>query len=752
MKHPYLLILLTFFPIVLAADCAPAPSFYGYRFLNPAMVEYDSQLSPFYESFREYYPEAGKKGTNYQKQDNLAEWHERYCEQVDITDLEKTIYGSSVNDLQELLRVLSRPKTNVASLPDRLQRNTFTNHLMRYKCTEVVEYLLFAKQAEPLVGSNRSGFKQNEPRRVDMERLIDDGLEKFRRTKSHYVRLRYAYQLIRLAHYLKEYSYVLELHDYLMPKIEADPSIIYYWIEGHRAGALQSLGNYAESAYRFSRVFANCRSKRESAYRSFKIRTDEEWQGASNLCANDGQRAMLHVLRAQNNRAIVLEEMAAIYRLDPANKALEPLLMRELKELEEDLLGLDFNPKKQLNKRANRPRPGAARRLIKLQAFVNAVVRNDDSLNPDLWKLARGVIEMLAGDYFYARQSLDKVRRSDNDSIREQAIVMTEVTNLLALSKVTDSVELYYYNLLDDEELRARYPDLRSLVNDKLEAVYYATGRKGKAALMQYGFDALQKNPELGTLTELVGMGDSLLGNRFDKLLLNRRIGENAQDDINDLLGTYYLQRGQWEAGLEVFKRIPAARRDAYGLYYPFIKQFKDRVKLRQSTNDMTQYNKVDLLERLVSLEEEAKRTLNDTIATRNYFSIGLAHYNMSYYSYNWRFSDPFRSGASGARAVKKRAPDWVFSHPEAPFGNKENFNMDRARYYFERALSRAPIKEAAAEAIYYSAKTERNQNYAAARARTFGYFQNLQEGYSDTRFYQRTVEECKTFAWFVAR
>lgn len=225
MKHPYLLILLAFFPIVLAADCAPAPSFYGYRFLNPAMVEYDSQLSPFYESFREYYPEAGKKGTNYQKQDNLAEWHERYCEQVDTVDLEKTIYGSSVNDLQELLRVLSRPKTNVASLPDRLQRNTFTNHLMRYKCTEVVEYLLFAKQAEPLVGSNRSGFKQNEPRRVDMERLIDDGLEKFRRTKSHYVRLRYAYQLIRLAHYLKEYSYVLELHDYLMPKIEADPII-----------------------------------------------------------------------------------------------------------------------------------------------------------------------------------------------------------------------------------------------------------------------------------------------------------------------------------------------------------------------------------------------------------------------------------------------------------------------------------------------------------------------------------------------
>lgn len=749
LQYPYsLLFLLLLLPALTSAQSSCAPSFYGYQFLDPTLVEYNSQLAPYYEHFRKYYPETTKTTADYQKADNLAEWYERYCEQVEITDMESIIYGNSTRKLQDLLSIMTQPKATVRNLTDDLGGNSFLRHLMKYKCTEVVEYLLYAKLVEPHVVRSGGAFQRPQASRAGMERLIDEGLEKFRRTESHYVRLRYAYQLLRLAHYLGEYAYVVELHEYLMPKVQANPSIIYYWIQGHYAGALQALGNNAESAYLYSRIFDECRSKRESAYESFRIRTDEEWRAASNLCANDRERAVLHVMRAHNSRAVVLEEMASIYLLDPDNQALEPLLMRELKELEADLLGLDFNPRKRANARANRPRPGAARRLIDLQSFVNKVVSNNDALNPELWILARGVLEMLAGDYFYARRSLAQLRTSRDDSLIQQARIFSEVTNVLALNRITDSIELYYFDLLADEELRSAYPALRPLVNDKLEAVYYATGRKGKAGLMQYGFDAIAKNPELTTITELKNMGDSLLGNRFDRILLEERIGPDARDDINDLLGTYYLQRGQWETALEVFKRIPAARRDAYGRFSPFVKQFRDRVSYSPSKTLAT-YNKVELLERLIELEAEARATTNDTIATQNYFNIGLAHYNMSYYSYNWRFADEFRSGSSGAKAARRLHPEWVFDHIDAPFGNKENFNMDRARYYFERALSRSPSREASAEATFYAAKTERNQNYAAARARSFGYFRSLRDNYAGTRFYQRAIEECRTFAWY---
>lgn len=742
-------------PALAAAECGPYYGFYGYQFLNPKVLDYDSRLAPFFLTFGGRGEDDAMSAAAVQLEDNLAEWHERYCEQVDLTDVQNLIYGNTENRLQRLLRLIGQPKARAADLPPNLRANSLAQHLLRYRCEEVVEYLIFAKRCEPLVVANANVFSPPNSRREDMERLIDEGLTRFKSLKSHYVRLRYAYQLIRLAHYLKEYAYVLELYDYLMPKIEADESIIYDWIEGHRAGALQSLGDYAQSAYLYSRIFENCPSKRQSAYLSFRIKTDEQWKKAMLLCEDDRERAMMHVLRAQNSKAQLVEEMQSIYRFDPQNAALVPLLMRELLELERDLLGLDFNPYRQRNQRTfGRPRPGVTSRVVAVQEFINGVIRDGGSNQPDFWLFARGVVEMLAGDYFYAEETFEDLRTAtDNDSIVKQLDILEEVLQVLALNQVSDSIEVYYYQLLRQDKLRKEYPALRTLVNDKLEAVYRQKGATGKAALLQYGFDALSMNPQLSQIEELGNMADSLLGNRFDRLLLAERVGPNPEDDINDLLGTYYLQQGQWETALEVFRRVPTARRDAYGTFVPFVKQLNDRVNYRPSAT-ATEYNKVDLLERLLGLEEEARATTNDTLAARNYFNIGLALYNMSYFSYNWRMADYFRSGASMQELRRNpRSGNFVFSHPQAPLGNREDMNMERARYYFERALTRAPNREAAAEAIFFAAKTERNQHYTSSApgvSRPFRYFQLLKSNYANTRFYQKAIAECRTFAWYV--
>ncbi|MTB50615.1 hypothetical protein [Lewinella sp. W8] len=742
-------------PAIAAADCGPYFGFYGYQFLNPKVVDYDSRLAPFFLAFGDTYEGEAVSAAAVQLEDNLAEWHERYCEQVDLLDIQNLIYGNTENRLQRLLRLIGQPQARTADLPPNLRANSFAQHLLRHKCDEVVEYLLFAKRCEPLVSSDALAFTTDNTRREDMERLIDDGLDRFKTLKSHYVRLRYAFQIIRLAHYLKEYDYVIELYNYLMPKIEAEESIIYDWIEGHRAGALQAKGEYAQSAYLFSRVFERCPSKRESAYLSFRIRTDQQWKDALLLCESDHERAMMHVLRAQNSKAQLVEEMRSIYRYDPQNAALTPLLMRELLELERDLLGLDFNPYRQRNEQAfGRPRRGVTSRVVALQEFINEVIRDGKSGNKDFWMFARGVVELLAGDYFYAEETFEDLRvMTENDSIVKQLDILDEVLHVLALNRISDSIEVYYYQLLRQNSLRRQYPDLRSLVNDKLEAVYRQKGATGKAALLQYGFDALRINPQLPQIQELESMADSILGNSFDRLLLAERVGPNAEDDINDLLGTYYLQQGQWETALEIFRRVPTARRDTYGTYAPFVKQFNDRVNFRPSAT-ATEYNKVDLLERLLELEEEARGTTNDTLAARNYFNIGLALYNMSYFSYNWRMADYFRSGSSMQQLQRsRRNGNFVFSHPEAPLGNREDMNMERARYYFERALTRAPNREAAAEAVFFAAKTERNQHYTTAppgATRPFRYFQLLRTNYAGTRFYQKAIAECRTFAWYV--
>ena len=752
--YQFLILLLVLLPQLLKADCPAPPPYNGYKFLNPELLDYNSELYPFYLAFKADYNDTDLLAENIREADNLTEWYERYCGTAEIDDIRSLLYGNTINELKRVMDLSANPKASAKDLPGKLRTNSFAAHLVDYHCREVAQYLYYAKRVEPYVVRQRKTYTTTAGSRAERESFINEGLDYFKEAESHYVRLRYAYQVIRLAHYLGEHDYALELYDYLLPKISADPSILYDWIESHRAGILQQLGDYPQAAYLFSRVFARCASCRQSAHQSFVIRSDEEWREANLLCANDGERAMLHVLRAQDRRANLIQEMEAVFRLDPGSRALEPLLMRELLELERALLGVDINPRMSRERRGRAKRE-AGKRLTELQAFVNDIVDAGTTARPDLWLFARGILEVLAGDHYYADETFASLRRqSENDSLLTQVAIFQEVSNLLALSYVNDSVEVYYYDLLGDPDLTARYPYLTPLVNDKLEIIYEKRGRPGKAALLKHGFHAIQKNPQLPMINELMAMTDSLGGNPFDRGLLANRLGNNPIDDLNHLTGLYYLQRGQWEIALEYFIEIPAARRDGFGRYAPFVKQFADRVNYTPDAS-ATRYNKVELLERLLELEEEARRTANDTLAARNYFNLGLAHYNMSYFSYNWAMADAFRSATSIDRVARSQVRGSVVPHRNAPLGNLENFNMDRARYYFERAAGRAPSKEASAEALYYAAKAERNEHYAAGRPggkRPFTYFQRLKEDYGETRYYNYLVDECKTFAWFAGR
>ena len=133
---------------------------------------------------------------------------------------------------------------------------------------------------------------------------------------------RYAYQLIRLAHYANDYQGVLDLFEFLEPKIDDQESIINYWILGHKAGALNALGQNVKAAYLYSVIFQNTPSKRETAYRSFNIKTDEEWKACLLLCENNMERATLYAIRANADQSKAAEEMEQIYELDPENLSL----------------------------------------------------------------------------------------------------------------------------------------------------------------------------------------------------------------------------------------------------------------------------------------------------------------------------------------------------------------------------------------------------------------------------------------------
>lgn len=751
-KSSLLWIALLYFstPVPLSKGCGPAPyTFQGYSFLHPYFVDPRADLAPFLLNFDLVY-KFYKGQRVVQKQENLREWQERFCEVPEIEDLEYIIYKASADEMRRLRTAIG---SKSIPLDYRVAENSFAQYLDRNKCYETIDYLTFAKRCEPYVVRPQAWGKGKMP--VDnMQRLIDFGKRVFLRTESHYFRLRYAYQLIRLAHYARDYEQTLELYDYLMPKIDNDPSIIEDWILGHKAGAMMALGDHIEASYLFSKIFERCPSKRESAFRSFKIKTDEEWRQCLLLCQDDHERANLYVLRAHDENAVILEEMKKIYELDPKNENLELLTVKEIQKLEKDLLGTTFNDHTYQNKRYTKfPRSFAGSYIIDLQQFVNLLLKEQQVKRPDFWIIAQGYLEVLAGNYYQAERSFERARKVvKNDTLEQQLEVFELVLKISAIDTITEAVETEVARIKRSDRWYEVFEDFTDFIDDKFYYLYRQQGHPGKAFRSRYTLKELKPNPQMDIVNDLLVICDKPRPNRMERQMVEQ--GDSTiKNELLDIKATMLMSEFQFEAALEVLKEMPRVEWDNYGLFNPFEFRFKDCVNCRLS-DSLRLYNKGELIERILELEYQAKAETDQNRAAYYYYLLGLGYYNMSYFSYAWKAVDYFRSGSSIA-SWNMQDGDNVIPHRYYPLGNKENFDCTQALYYFEKARLLAVNAELGARATYMAAKCERNIYYVnrtQGASRTYEYFNLLKNGYADTDFYKNQMGKCKEFAAYAGQ
>ena len=747
-----LFLLAWLFPAPIGSNCRTRPPFSGYSFISPAILDPELKAAPVFVDFdalQRYYQRKGDP----QVQGNIEEWQARFCEVPRFQDIGVLVYESSISDLDQLAAAIRSPSI---SMPYRLRENTFAEYLLRNKCLETVRYLSFAKQCEPYVIQSDAWKDAPNTARSRMQGLIEDGLQAFRRTKSHYIRLRYAYQLVRLAHYSKQYQQVLDLYEDLMPKIDNDPSIIEYWIMGHRAGALMALGERVEAAYLFSRIFDNCPSKRESAYRSFSIKTDEEWAACLRRCQNDQERAALYAIRARDPRSKLLVEMRHIYSLDPNNTYLQLLLIQEMNRLEKHLLGVSFNDKRRRNEYYyNIPSKDAGQRVIELQRFVSQVIGEGLVEEAGLWRLAEGYLAFLSGNYYDARIAFQHARKAipRGDFLAEQLRVFELALQISSYQTISDTMENSLAYIRKFDPLYEKYEDFTDFTDDKLYQLYNQYGFKGKAFLFQHRLQELRPNLQPDILDELIEI--CLDPNRTK--LETQLVAQGDSTFLYPLLAmkaTYLMNNYQFEAALETMKKMPRVEWDNFGLFYPFIDRVKDCVHCKGWPDNISPLNKGELLERLLELDYAAKATSGNEAAW-NYYQVGLALYNMSYFSYSWNAMDYYRSGASLNTAYLQDG-DNITPEPRFPYDNREHFDCSQAKYYFERARLATDSLNLAAKATFMAAKCERNEYYVnrwrEGAVQTYNNFNILAQNYSETPYFELFIRECQYFRAYVLR
>ncbi len=738
------------------SDCGALGSRAAERisFVHLDLLAWQSDYAPYlmgYQVIENYYMMNRRAA---QENDNIGEWRGRFCDITDSADVDLLLFDSDVEELADLREAAAKKGREVDYI---LKDNTFAQVLQQNRCIETIDYLIFAKTCEPFCvkGDKWSATK---PLNADMSGLIARGNTEFRRTKSPFLRMRYFYQMLRLAHYAKDYEQVLRIWEELLPKIQRTQTIINYWALAHKAGALRAIGRRAEAAYLFAVVFRYCPSKRKQAFESFDIKTEAEWQECLTFCKNGQERAALFAIRASYNNARALDDMYELYKLDPKNEHLDMLLIRETLRLEKIVLSNDFRRGRLDRKTVQKTMDYMAR----LQQFVGGVANQGRVTKPSLWRTTEGYLALLGGD---VRGCLLTLYKAQKLTPPEDVLMLEQIENYTLAARIiglqssdvqVDSV----LTTLRGSNAYASDEDFEKLLYEKLGAIYRQRGENGAAFLCEYSIGEMEKNPNLVLLDELIALAQKPNKTLFEKELTTRGDSMTIESDIWDLKGRFHLSRFQFEAAANAFSRTDPRKQPK--LYSPFSDNVKDCVNcLRSDTVGLM--NRQTFTRTMLDLEFSSKAALDK--AAPYYYKLGLGYYNMTFFGNSSGLADAYRSGTSWERISQGKN---VFTVKNNPFGNVEVLDCAIALNYFEKArqLWWNSDREMSAKAAFWAAKCQQNLFFISAenRYRTGSrlmpdippqyksYFELLKVNYGDTKYFGEARTKCKYFDFYVRR
>jgi len=632
---------------------------------------------------------------------------------------------------------------------------------------------------------------------TEYSRLVEKVNQMISVAQDTFLKERLAFQLIKLHRYEENHAEVLkEFEKYFTNK----DSFIGYWAMDHYAGALSNLGRKAEANYYFSRVYVNSPSRRAGAYLSISIESEKEMNEAKSLCQSNDEKLALHFIRGMETKNLAIDDIEFIFKNGGNHEYARVLMSYEINNLEKILLNHYGNAMEDSAAQIEEMR-NYVRRLIELNKQIVSI---DDSSK--FWHLSLAYLHFLNQDYvncqailknnmptdknlkmqYIAIEILNLVASKTELSIADENIIGHKLYELNNYKENLSSIEVkndnsnepsYYSN----NYYRKNYEDYNT-INEYLFQLIY-TKLKGKNAFKEliYNGQTIESdlyNRDFPNWNEMEQGKKKLTPEYLDELILTfentekTKLVEFAAKYYFDFINSYHHHYYQHdltsikyilqEAKATLLMRNPNTLKDAIALFEKlpssFINEFTQYVDPFQMTAKNIKLNpreeidyenastKLSLAKRLQMHLEKAK----STNSSNDYFNLGIAYYNLSYYSNCWHFLAFDRSTLE-------------------PNGFCDN---SIALSFLNKALSLGlKNKELEAKAHFMAARCELNlftQNYGEIQdnyednlnfdkflfdIKQQGFQKNfavLKNSYFNTQFYQDIVNECRYFNYYI--
>lgn len=730
----------------------------------------------------------------------LEEWKTALGDKFSIATIKEIVYHAGLNSLFALKSEGLSKSSN-----DSLSGNAFYQFLAEKKNKEYLDYLIYAKKCEINASQPDADWEENKKKPIQSNNsLKDEGLTAFKKEKNDFLKMKYAFQVLRMAFYAKQDDEVLSLYDqYLANK--ADRSVAYTRIIGFKAGAHYRNGDKPLAGYYYAKMFDNSDAYKYEAMISFEW--SRKWydpetselkkdriQEIYDLCKTDHERAVVMVmkgLRAYPDFA--LEDIKKAYALDPKVAGIDVLMNREINKLEEDYFRKLIYAENKLpdariwyysirNLYDTEDKTDAATDR-KYKDYISALNKFSDQLiadkkagTPALWYLTKAYLACMQNNAPEMQANLDKASASGMKDSEQGLYQVIDLLYTLYKSKtLTAAVEADLLPKLKALNEVAKKSDMasyqfRDVMNHLVAGKYFQQGDtiKGVYAMAhantwdsaRTSFDAdkdfqdiqgdVLSNLSVASLKKVQAFRADAKKSAFEQWLVAPTY--YTVPVLKELEGTMYVRSGDFKSAIKIFeqKEVPAS-----SFPNPFMPQINDYIEIyAQDTARM--YTKLSFSKRMAELQDIIAKNPNDAGALYGY---AVALYNISYYG-----------KAADMVAYNRIATDdnGYFKDPndaKLPRHLLEYYRVYSAEQYFNKAVAAAVDPELKAKALWGAAKcwTKRSPTEDGKKAYFFDkayyinalknpYFDKLSTTFADTRYMQLVKGTCEYYADYLKR
>ncbi len=677
---------------------------------------------------------------------NLTDWLAYLNNKPSREDVREVVYKLSIADLQKIRALVQAGKGNT---PDAWKNNTLIKYWQGNKDIEAIDYLMYAKTCEMQAGTF-DDWDTNQRDKNKVKALAEEITKAYKNATNDFLRLRLAYQAIRMAHYSEQYSKGITLYDELVQPLENKTnSPIRYWALAHKAGCLSGQGYEDKAGYLFAQVFDKCPSKRVSSALSWKIENETQWANALALCKTPEEQAALYFMRSLDREADILAEMTGIYAQYPAYDKLDVLLLREINQLENALLKVELKENLLfLQKTGATSTEEAAKKLRKVQTFVSKCVAEGKVKNKEVFAIASAYLDFIAGNSAQALNKLDALKTKE-PAYQQQIEVCKLAIKLAGLTKTDEITESEMF----ESVIKTKNEVLKTFMWHVYERLYTKQAEVGKAFLcLKHGSEMLY-TPNVALLDNLLALADKKKKNPIEQYLLTQVSQNNPKVVLQEIKATCLFSQDKLQEAIALYEQVPTemiGNLEENPLAYAI-----QHYSTYPDIAGKNKYNRMSLAQKIVGLKKLSENPNIDQ--AHQYFQLGCIYYNLTFFGNAWKATDYHRSST-----------DLHQSYTKGEDNTYANFDCSKAKYYFERAMNVAmkdQNRELGAKSAYMAAKCEQNQFYVSPKNKdvwgliepTYApehrrYFATLQKDFANTKYYKEILQECSYFNTFIKK